>query len=459
MHAIAQQIKKIFFILPLLTGIFNAPLYPQELWSLEDCILYAFENNIQIKQQMLNTDQYKNNLFQLKAELLPSLNANGNVSQSYGRALDATTYDFYDQKIQSSSFSINSSVTLFNGLQQYNSIQQNKFNLLASIQETEKLKNDISLMIAAAYLQILMDMELLAVTDNQLGITNLQVDRTRKLVDAGSLARGALLEIQSQAASEELMVINSQNNLDIAYLTLTQLLDLDSTGGFDIEVPDLETMVERPITMSIGSMFDEARTLLPQVKSAEFQLESAKKNLDIARGARSPRLILSGTYGSSYSDIRKLYNLENPLVAKEYPFSDQMKDNANTIISLGLNVPIFNGWMVNTYVSNARLGVINYRLQLENTENLLFKDIQKAYTDAIAARKKYFATEQALIAMEESFRYTEQKFEVGLVNTVDYNAEKNRLTQTQSELLQAKYDYIFKTKILDFYMGIPLSLK
>jgi len=175
MHAIAQQIKKIFFILPLMTGIFNTPLYPQELWSLEDCILYAFENNIQIKQQMLNTDQYKNNLFQLKAELLPNLNANGNVSQSYGRALDATTYDFYDQKNKYSSFSINSSVTLFNGLQQYNSIQQNKFNLLASIQETEKLKNDISLMIAAAYLQILMDMELLAVTDNQLGITNLQV--------------------------------------------------------------------------------------------------------------------------------------------------------------------------------------------------------------------------------------------------------------------------------------------
>ena len=459
MHEITNQIKKIFFVLMVFTGTLTSQLYSQGLWSLEDCILYAFENNIQIKQQMLNSDQYKNNLFQLKAELLPNLNAGGNVSQSYGRALDATTYDFYDQKIKYSSFSINSSVTLFNGLQQYNSIQQGKFNLLASIQETEKLKNDISLMIAAAYLQILMDMELLAVAENQLGITNLQVDRTSKLVEAGSLARGALLEIQSQAASEELMVINSQNNLDIAYLTLTQFLDLDSTGGFVIEVPDLGTIVYRPVTMNISSIYDEARALLPQVKSAEFQLESAKKNLDIARGARSPRLSLSGTYGSSYSDIRKLYDPDNPLVGKEYPFSDQMKDNANTIISLGLNVPIFNGWMVNTYVSNARLGVINSRLQLENTENLLFKDIQKAYTDAIAGRKKYFATEQALVAMEESFRYTEQKFEVGLVNTVDYNAEKNRLTQTQSELLQAKYDYIFKTKILDFYMGIPLSLK
>jgi outer membrane protein len=458
MHFFAQQIKKIFLISAACTGMFT-PLSGQELWSLEDCILYAFENNIQIKQQMLNSDMYRNNLFQSKAELFPNLNAGGNVGQSFGRALDATTYEFYDQQIKSSSFSISSSVILFNGLQQYNTIKQNKFNLLSSIEDIEKIKNDISLMIAAAYLQILMDMELMAVAENQLGITSLQVERTRKLVDAGSLPRGSLLEIQSQAASEELLVINTQNSLDISYLTLIQLLDLDSAGGFAVEVPELEAIVDQPLILTIGSVFDEARNLLPQVKSAEFQLESAKKNLNIARGARSPRITLSGTYGSSYSDIRKLYDPENPLVGKDYPFSDQMKDNANTIISLGMNVPIFNGWMVNTYISNARLGVMNYRLQLENTENLLFKDIQKAYTDAVAARKKYFATEQALIAMEESFRYTEQKFEVGLVNTVDYNAEKNRLTQTQSELLQAKYDFIFKTKILDFYRGIPLSLK
>jgi outer membrane protein len=440
------------------TGTVSPSVFSQKTWSLEDCILYAFENNIQIKQQTLNTDMYQNNLFQSKANLLPNLNASGNVSQSFGRALDATTYDFYDQQIKSSSFSVSSSVTLFNGLQQYNTIQQNKLDLLSSIEETEKIKNEISLMIAAAYLQILMDMELLAVAENQLNITNLQVDRTRKLVDAGSLAKGTLLEIQSQAASEELMVINSQNGLETAYLNLTQLLDLDSTGGFTIEVPELGMIVDKPITMSIGNIFDEARSFLPQIKSAEYQLESAEKNLFIARGARSPRLILSGSYGSSYSDIRKLMDPET-LTFKKYPFSDQMKDNANTVIGLGLNVPIFNGWMVNTYISNARLGIMNSRLQLENTENLLYKDIQKAYTDAVAARKKYLATEQALIAMEESFRYTEQKFEVGLVNTVDYNSEKNRLTQTQSELLQAKYDFIFRTKILDFYMGIPLSLK
>jgi len=452
------QIKRFFLFIIIFTSTLFINSSAQEKWSLEDCVLYALKNNIQIKQQQLNAQSYDNTLFQSKMNLLPSLNANGSVSQNFGRALDATTYQFYDQTIKSSSFSVNSSVTLFNGLQQYNTVKQNEFNLLASMQDAERIKNDISLLIAGSYLQILMDMELLEVAENQLEITQQQVDRTNKLVEAGSLAKGALLEIQSQAASEELRVISAQNSLEISYLTLTQYLDLDSAEGFDIIVPELDQIVDQPLSMTIGSVFDEARSFLPQVKSAEYMLESARKNVDLARGARSPRLTLTGAYGSSYSDIRKLYDPVT-FVAQDYPFSDQMKDNANTVIALGMSVPIFNGWMVNTYISNARLGLMNSRLQLENTENILYKDIQKAFTDAVAARKRYFATEQALIAMEESFRYTEERFEVGLVNTVDYNLEKNRLTATQSDLLQSKYDFIFRTKILDFYRGLPLSLQ
>ena len=452
------QVKSFFPLFIIFALILGTNSSAQDKWSLEDCILYAFENNIQIKQQQLNTQSYDNTLFQSRLNLLPNLNANANANQSFGRALDATTYDFYDQTIKSSSFSVSSSVTLFNGLQQYNTIKQNEFNLLASQQDAEKLRNDIALLIASAYLQILMDMELLAVSQNQLEITQQQVERTSKLVEAGSLARGALLEIQSQAAAEELQVIRSQNNLETSYLILTQYLDLDSVGGFEIEVPELEAIIDQPLSMTIGSVFDEARSFLPQIKSAEYMLESARKNVDLARGARSPRLTLTGSYGSSYSDIRKLYDPVT-MEQQDYPFSDQMKDNANTVIGLGMSIPIFNGWMVNTYISNAKLGLLNSRLQLENTENVLYKDIQKAFTDALAARKRYLATEQALISMEESFRYTEERFEVGLVNTVDYNLEKNRLTATQSDLLQSKYDFIFRTKILDFYRGLPLSLE
>jgi outer membrane protein len=286
----------------------------------------------------------------------------------------------------------------------------------------------------------------------------MQVNRTSKLVDAGSLARGALLEIEAQAASEELSVINAANQLDISYLTLTQLLELDSIGDFTIEIPEFGDIADQEIALTVNSVFNEANIFLPQIKSAEYQLASSERGLGIAKGSRSPVLNLSGVYGTGYSDARrKNQTIENPL-GELYPFLDQMKDNRNTSLSIGLQIPIFNGWMVNTNISNAKLNVLNYQLLLETERNNLYKEIQQSYADAVAARKKYLATQQALVAMEESFMYTEQKFEVGLVNTVDYNAEKNRLTQTQSDLLQAKYGYIFKMKILDFYRGIPLTL-
>lgn len=458
MHRPQLQIKRIFLLFA--TGIqflIFQPAPAQKKWSLEDCITYAFDHNIQIKQQFLNVESNGNNLFQSKMDVLPNMNANGRTGETFGRALDQTTYQFSDQTIKSTGFSVNSSMTLFSGLQQYNIIRQNEANLHASQEGAKRIKNQIALFIAGSYLQILLDKELLDAAKNQLEVTSQQVERTSKLVDAGSLPRGSLLEIQSQAASEDLQVINAQNNLETSYLILTQYLDLDSTAGFEIEVPELQ-VVDQPLEVTIGSVYDKAHSFLPQIKSAEYQLESARRNVDIARGARSPSLSLSTSYGSSYSDIRKRVD-PGTLEEKEYPFGDQMKDNASTSLNLSINIPIFNGWSVNNYISNARIGMENSKLELENTQNQLYKDIQKAYTDAIAARKRYFATEQALVAMQESFRYTEEKFEVGLINTVDYNTEKNRLASTQSQLLQAKYDFIFKTKILDFYRGLPLSLK
>jgi outer membrane protein len=452
------QVKYFISIVAFLLFCQYNVLSAQKIWKLEDCINYAFDNNLQIKQQILNTRYNSNILLQSKIGLAPDFNAGIGSSISWGRALDQTTYEFTEnQRIISMNSNISSSLTLFSGLQQYNTIKQNEFDLMASLQDLEKLKNDISLAIAAGYLQILFNKELLAISKNQLELTRMQVNRTNKLVDAGSLARGALLEIEAQAASEELNVINASNQLDISYLTLTQLLDLDSVGGFQIEIPEFGDIADQEILVSVNSVYNDANAILPQIKSAEYQLESSEKGLGIARGSRSPSLSLNGSYGTGYSDIRERYNPATGQM-ESYPFADQMKDNVSTTLSLGLRVPIFNGWMTGTNISNAKLSVMNSQLALETARNNLYKDIQQAHADAVAARKKYIATQQALASMEESFMYTEQKFEVGLVNTVDYNAEKNRLTQTQSDLLQAKYDYIFKMKILDFYRGNPLTL-
>ena len=442
------------FINPFIQG--------QEPWSIEKCIQYAYENNISIKQQSINTEYNENILKQSKIGLAPNLNAGANHGWSFGRALDQTTYEFTEQEsIMSTNMNVNSRVTLFNGLQQLNTIKQNEFNLMASLQDLEKLKNDIALFIASAYLQILFNRELLAVSQTQLETTRAQVDRTQKLVDAGSLAYGSLLEIQAQAASEELNVVNAQNQLDISYLNLTQILDLDSTEGFEIIIPEFGDIATQEITVTVGSVFMEATSQLPRIKSAEYQLASSEKGLDIAKGDRSPSLSLTGSFGTGYSDYRqRVLDASDPFnpIFEPYPFWDQITDNRSTGIAFGLSVPIFNGWMVNTNISNARLGVMNSKLNLESEKNNLYKDIQQAHADAVAARKRYLSTQEALKSMEESFKYTENKFEVGLINTVDYSTDKNRLTATQSDLLQAKYDYIFRLKILDFYRGIPVTL-
>jgi outer membrane protein len=212
----------------------------------------------------------------------------------------------------------------------------------------------------------------------------------------------------------------------------------------------------------VEEVYNEGLGVLPRIRSAELQVESAEKGLSIAKGMRSPSLTLNGGYGTSYSDFRQLLvGLDPDLnpIWEDYPFWDQMKDNRNTYLTFGLNIPIFNKTMISTNISNAKLGVQNYELTLETAKMDLYKSIQQAYADAKAARRAYIATETALVSMEESFKYTEEKYEVGLVNAVDYNIEKTRLTNTQSDLLQAKYDYIFKMKVLDIYRGIPITLQ
>lgn len=452
-----KQSNKFLLLFPILILMFFPVSRAQKIWSLKDCIIYAFENNITIKQQVINTQYNENLLQQSKVALAPNLNADASGGYKFGYVLDPLTYEIIENRtIMSSSVNVSSSVTLFNGLQKKNTIEQNRFNLLASLEDLEKLKNDISLLLASGYLQILFNRELLQVAINQHELTLQQVERTAKLVEAGSLARGSLLEIQAQAASEELNVINAQNQLDISYLNLTQMLDLDSVGDFEIEIPEFEDVARDPILLSVGAVYSQALQVLPQIRSASYNLQSANRGLSIAQGQRSPSLSLSGQWGTGYSDAQQRQNEAGQF--EDVPFWRQMDLNRGAGISMGLRIPIFNQLSVNTRISNAKLTVMNYQLDLETEKMDLYKEIQQSYADAIAARKKYLATEEALTSMEESFKYTEEKFEVGLVNTVDYNAEKNRLTATQSDLLQAKYDYIFKRKILDFYRGVPITL-
>ena len=445
--------KKLLVCLCCLTGVvFCASA--QEAWTLEECIRYAYENHIQLKQQQLEVQRAENDLLQSKLGILPNLNASGGYSMSQGKTVDMNTLEIITGKtVYKASGNINSSVSLFKGLQQKNTIDRNLYSLLANIENVEKLKNELSIKIALYYLQIVHDQERLAVYENQLNQTMLQVNRTATLVEAGFVPEGNLFEIQSQAATDELQLVRARNNLDISRLNLAQLLDLETRTNFQILIPDFSNLEISNLLSSVDDVYATAVAILPQIKAAEYDLKRIEKQLAINRGYRSPTLLLQGSYGTGgYSSTARHPSKDI------YPFWEQIKDGVYSSISLQISFPIFDGWRVNTGIKNAKLTVQNYQYQLQLTKNVLYKEIQLAYADAAAALKQYFSATKAVTSMEETFRYTQQKYEVGLMNFVDYSAAKTRLEAAQSDMLQAKFEYIFKTKVLDFYNGREIRL-
>ena len=454
-----SRIKRIYLFV-LFTGILfiSGKVDAQKIWSLEDCINYAIENNIQIKQSELDIERNKVDLLQSKLNLLPTLNGNTSFSYNWGRVLDQTTYLYFNKETNQGNFGADAGIILFNGMQNINTIKQNQIDFLASQYDADKMRDDISLMLTAAYLQILFDKELLRVAREQVSMTNEQIERTSKMVEAGTLARGSLLEIQAQGAKEELNVINYENLLDLAYLDLLQILDLKADEEFEIEIPDLNIDLQMEL-LPINEIYEYALLNQPVIKSAELNMESSQKDIALARGGYYPTLRMGTGWGTNYSNQFRKWDTESESFTDVIPFGDQFKDNQTTYLGFSLNIPIFNGYQVSSSVSKAKINSDNAEYNYELTKNTLRKTIEQAYSDAKGAYKSYKATESSLYSFEESFRYTEQKFNVGLANSVEYNISKTQLTAAESELISAKFDYIFKTKILDFYLGKPLTLK
>jgi outer membrane protein len=474
--------------LSLLLAISFMALHAQEKWSLEKCVDHALTNNIQIKQRSLTIEGSKADVLQSKLNMLPDLNGFANHGYNFGQTVDRYTNTFATERVQTNNFNISSSVTLFGGFQKVNQLKQNKLNLTADQYDLDKFMDDISLNIATSYLQILFYQEMLKNSENQLNITKQQVNRMRKMVEAGAAAEGDFFNLDAQRAAEELSVVDAQNNLDLAYLTLTQLLDLPSAENFEIEVPQLSIQDKPALLGNIEDVFLFATQNQPDIKSAELRLQSSDLNISRARGAMMPSLSLNGSWGTGYSGASQIpestiatpfadlpligvtkdengnrvydvYAFSSTSTYKTKPWGDQINDNNNKSISLNLSVPIFNGWQGRTAVKKAQISVKNAEYTLESNKLNLRKTIQQAYADALAALKKYNSAATKVNASKESFKYSENKFNVGMLNSVDYNNAKKELEKAESELLQAKFEYIFKATVLDFYMGKPLTLK
>lgn len=439
--------KNIF--LTILLFSFGLGLQAQEKWDLKKCVDYAKEHNISLQLKKLDSEIQKNNAKQTKYSLLPNLNGSSSFNRNWGRSENRETGTYTDINSKNASVALRSSVSLFEGFQKRNTIKQANIDLQAYLEDIEKTSNDISLQIASYYLDILFKKELLQVAKDQLKITQLQIERTEALVEAGTLPKGTLMEQKAQAAQEELTVVTSENNLNLSLLDLAQLLDLSSTEAFDIEMPILPVLNSGRSLLNPNSVYDIALTSLPEIKAANLRLESTEKGLSLAKSGLMPSLSLNAGWSTDYSKLDGF---------SAASFGDQFKDRVNKYVGLSLNIPIFNGGVVNRNISNAKINIDRSRLNLDNTKNILRKEIQQAHANALASMKKYFSSETAVSSTEEAFRYTEEKFNLGLVNSVEYNQGKNNLLKAKSNLLQAKYEYIFRTKIIDFYNGVEISL-
>jgi len=462
------------FMVLVLAGSFA---HAQTKWSLEASIRHALQNNLQIRQGRLNVGLAHENLAGARASQLPSLNASALQGVNTGRTIDPFTNTFATESVRSNSFSLGTDLTLFSGFQVRNTIIQSKHDLEASRYDVEKLENDVTLSVTSAYLQILLAWELLEVAARNLDITRLQIERTARLVEVGTLARGSLLTIEAQAATDELQLINAQNQLEFARLNLAQLLRLEDHRELEIEIPEIDISNISFPEYSPMQIFNASVGNQPEVQAAEFREASAEKGVRIALGSRSPMLSLRASYGTGYSGAsREIIDMimgqqiigvtasgENVFgpsfdyTTRIKPFRSQLNDNLNRSFAFVLTIPILNNWQVNNNINRSQIALENARVNKQITRDQFFMNVQQAHADARAALKRYNSTSKNVVALEEAFFYTTQKFNLGMVNSLEFNDARNRLSTAQSDLVQAKYEYVFRVKMLNYFMGKPIS--
>jgi outer membrane protein len=462
---------------------FNVQGQEGKVWTLEECINYALDHNINIKKQYLNINFQEEVLMQSKLGMLPNFNGYASHGYNWGQRVDPFTNQFATDRVRSNNLYLQGDLNLWSGFQQLNLVKKNKLDFQKAQFDADFFKDDISISVATEYLQTLYYLEFVEMAVNQLDITNQQVERTQKLVDAGTLAKGDLLTIEAQQASEELSLVDAENSLSLAYLNLSQLMELQTPEGFQIDKPELG-LIDQPEMYTPDKLYTTAVETRPEIKSAEMGVESSEMDLKIARGAYYPRLSLSGSIGSGYSGANQIgsnpfyeetafgyfytEDPDNPVQPvytlmpgyESYdpkPFSDQLEDNLNETMNLSLSIPIFNGWSSRSNVAQAKIGIENANLDLQLQKNNLYKILQQAYNDATSAFNRHKAASKKVQATSESFKYAEQKFNVGLINSVEYNDAKKEYNNALSELIQAKYDYVFRITVIDFYLGKPLS--
>jgi len=469
-----QKFGRLFFSLLLIPCITHA----QKVWTLQECIEHALKNNIQIKHAELNKDLAGVSKDQSVATMFPTLNASGNQNYYFGRSLDPTTYQFTTNEIRSNSFSLTSSLVIFEGFQLQNTLKQSNLNYLSAKYDLQKIQNDISLNVVTFYLQVLYNKDLLKQAQEQTAASKVQRDRISEMEKLGAASRGNLLDLEAQYASDELRMVNAQAQYDQSVLSLTQLLELESTAGFSVDTVSLSTPSIDISTINVSSIYDAALKTQPEIKSSEYNVESARKGLSIARGGIYPRLSLGGSISSTYSSsgqtavfpwdtlsylsgytasFEPVYTVDFIPKYEKTSFRDQLDQNLSTSVGFSLIIPLFNGWSTHSSIQRSKISWQQAQLNQESVRKTLFKNVQQAVNDVITANNKLIAAQKSEEALSQSYQFNVQKFDLGMVNMYDFLLSKNNYTKAGADLLQAKYDLIFRIKVLDFYQGKPLT--
>ena len=439
--------KKTFFFFVLVVLV-SLDTLAQQSWTLRQCADYAVEHNISIKQKGNQRKQRDIQLSTAKNSRLPDLSASASESFSFGRGLTLDN-TYTNRSTSSTSFSLGTTVPLFTGFKIPNQIKLNQLNLEAATQDLEKAKNDIRMQVAKAYVQILYDIEIAEVAQRQIAIDSAQVARLEAFVKNGKSSPAELSQQQSTLAQARLTATQADNNLQLAILALTQLLELPSPEGFSIVRPFIETAPTSSLVgISPDAIYQEALTLKPEVQAEQLRLTASERNIHIAKAALYPTLNFSAGLQSNYYKTNGM---------QADPFATQMKNNFSQYVGLNLSVPIFTRFQARNSIRSARIDYDNQQLQLENVKKTLYKEIQQVYYNAVAADSKYHSSEAAVQSSKDAFSLMQAKYENGKANITEFNESKNNYLKAESDLVQARYENLYQQALLDFYRGRELN--
>lgn len=457
---------------------------PQRL-GLQTCIDIALQNNLTLRQSQIQLRNSELQLRQARLNRLPNVGAFLSQGYNSGRNINPVTNNFVDQGVLSNNFQASAQATVYNGGALQNTVKQNDYLRQSNEATVKATENNVILTVIQQYLNVLTGQEQLTVAQRQRDVSLAQLDRTQKLVNAGSLAEGELFTLRATIANDELAIVNAQNTIELAKLALLQAMNVPAggptTNTFDVETVNVPDPTVAPYGTTSDDVFGVAQQFMPDVKAADLRVQSDIFGVQVARASLLPLVTLNGTLSTLYSnvglqrrfDLGTFTNVDQtfiingaPVVVSQpqpnyrfenYTFFDQLGNNLNRSVSLQVQVPIYNRSQARTRILSAQLQQQNSEIAAANTRLQLRQNIETAYTNLRAAGNRYQATSAQVTQLEQAFRISESRFNAGALNSTDYNVAKGNLDRARAGLVQAKYDYVFRIKILDFYQNKPLN--